>query len=407
MSSANRNQTARSLLGFFIGSVLFSAASNSAHPVTPTMFINLGFADYMFGVALACNLLTNFLFSPFWGKLNTYVSSRYLLAIGCAGYALSQTLFCLSTTELQIIIARLICGLFVGSVFVGQLTYIVHESSESARGRNLATLATINAVASAFGYMVGGLLGNIGVRVAIWTQVAVLLLAGVIFFFSCVDDNEYSIKDADKKKLVREGNPFSSFLAARSFLTPLFFCLFLMAMLQNMGQTCFDQSFNYYTKDQFGFSSGYTGIIKGGIGLITLLANTTLCTWLMRKTDTRKSCIPILGMCTLSMAASTLAGEVAPFVGSIVVLFAFSAVSIPLLQDLVASHGADSDAGIVMGFYNSMKYLGGVFGALMSGFLYNWNPKFPFLMGTCIFGLATILACIYYLKEKSEERAAR
>lgn len=389
-----------SLFGFFLASVLFSAASNSAHPVTPTLFMELGFPDYMFGVALAANLGMNFLFSPFWGKLNLYVSSRHLLAIGSFGYAFAQLLFGLASTQAEIIIARLVCGFFIGALFVGQLTYLVHQSADDyIRGRNLTVLATVNAVASAFGYMTGGLIGDFSVHGAIWTQVALLVITGILYLISCCDDNELTLRDANRKALIRDSNPFASFLAAKSFLTPLFFAMFLMTMLQNLAYTGFDQSFNYYTKDQFGFSSGYTGLIKGGIGLITLLANTTLCTRLMKKTDIRRSCIPVLLISTLAMIGIAGLRSIIPFVLITVVYYAASAVCVPLLQNIVATHGSGEKAGLVMGFYNSLKYLGGFFGALGSGLLYDIHPQLPFLMAAAVLAVSTILSVICYRKD--------
>ena len=54
---------------FFLTLVLFNLAANFAHPVTPTLIKNLNLHDYMFGAALAAMLFTNFLLSPFWGKI--------------------------------------------------------------------------------------------------------------------------------------------------------------------------------------------------------------------------------------------------------------------------------------------------------------------------------------------------
>ena len=66
---------------FFAAMTLFNLAANFAHPVTPTVIKNLNLHDYMFGLALAAMLFTNFLMSPFWGKINNYVSSRLTLAV--------------------------------------------------------------------------------------------------------------------------------------------------------------------------------------------------------------------------------------------------------------------------------------------------------------------------------------
>ena len=78
---------------FFAGMILFQMAANFAHPVTPTLFTTLGLGSYMFGVALASQLVTNFLFSPFWGWISAYVSSRTVLLVTCIGYALGQAMF--------------------------------------------------------------------------------------------------------------------------------------------------------------------------------------------------------------------------------------------------------------------------------------------------------------------------
>ena len=61
---------------FFIISAFQSLAANFAHPATPTLIQNLGLNDYMFGVAFAGMSLTNFLFSPFWGKISDQIGRR-------------------------------------------------------------------------------------------------------------------------------------------------------------------------------------------------------------------------------------------------------------------------------------------------------------------------------------------
>ena len=94
------------LMMFYLGCTILNVAASTAHPVTPTLFTTLGLGSYMFGVALASQLVTNFLFSPFWGWLSSYVSSRTVLLITCIGYGIGQILFGLATTEMGFIVAR-------------------------------------------------------------------------------------------------------------------------------------------------------------------------------------------------------------------------------------------------------------------------------------------------------------
>ena len=78
---------------FFVVLSAFFVAASFAHPVTPTLIKEYDLNDYMFGVALAAMQTTNFLFSPFWGKLNNYISSRQAMLVCGIGYAVGQALF--------------------------------------------------------------------------------------------------------------------------------------------------------------------------------------------------------------------------------------------------------------------------------------------------------------------------
>ena len=265
-----------------------------------------------------------------------------------------------------------------------------------SRGQQLAITATIQMVCSAFGYFLGGMLGEVFTHLAIIVQVIMLFAAAFIFRFGCKDDAKLPISELKgKSNLVAEFNPLKSFVLAKAFLTPLFTVLFISCLLQNLGYTCFDQTFNYYIRDQFNFSSGYNGILKGIMGVITMVANTTICIWLIRKTDIRKSVIGVLAICSAAMFGVIWFEEIVPFIIVFVIFFAFNSISLPLLQDLVASGGREDQNSLIMGFYNAMKSLGGIIGALFAGLLYTANPKLPFILGFTAFLLATILAALY------------
>jgi len=385
------------LMMFYLGCIILNVAANTAHPVTPTLFTTLGLGSYMFGVALASQLVTNFLFSPFWGWISAYVSSRTVLLITCIGYALGQALFGIVTTEPGFIAARVLTGVFCGGCFVCVMTYVVNTAKDSvSRAQQLAVTATIQMVCSAFGYFLGGMLGEVFTHLAIIVQVIMLLVSGVVFYVGCLDDKKFSVHDLKGRSVISEFNPFHSFVLAKNFLTPLFTVLFVTCLLQNLGYTCFDQTFNYYIRDQFNFSSGYNGVLKGIMGLITMIANSTVCIWLVRKTNTRKSVIAVLAICSAAMFGVICFEEIVPFVVVFVIFFAFNSISLPLLQDLVASGGPEKHSSLIMGFYNAMKSLGGIIGALFAGLLYTMNPKLPFTFGLAAFMLATVFSAVYH-----------
>ena len=218
---------------FFTAMVVFNLAANFAHPVTPTVIQELHLHDYMFGVALAVMLVTNFLLSPFWGKINNYISSRLSLLICCLGYGVAQIWFAYATTELMIILARMFAGLFTGGIFVSFLTYIVNKSNPEDQGKYLTYSATIKSVASAFGYMIGGFLGEFSVRLAFLVQAGTLLAVAAAFFFICEPDSTANLKDIPAKQLMKEANPFQAFIDSKDFMCMAFVFLFAINIFIN------------------------------------------------------------------------------------------------------------------------------------------------------------------------------
>ncbi|MDK2807742.1 MAG: transporter, family, multidrug resistance protein [Clostridiales bacterium] len=385
----------KTLISFFAAAILMNVAANLAHPVTPTLIQNLNLPDYMFGAAFAAMMFSNFLFSPFWGKRNEYKNSRNTIAFCSIGYAAGQFLFAVEKTEGTILLARIFSGVFTGGIFISMLTYLVRISKEEDRGKNLAILAAISSVASAFGYFIGGLLGEISIGLAFGLQVGLLLLSSPVFYLVCTEDNPKPLK-ISYREMIRTSNPFHSFMEARRFMNPTFLLLFLLCGLAFLGNTAFEQCFNYYIKDVYGLSSGYNGTIKALIGIVALLANGTICIWILQKANSKRAMIYIMLLGTLSIFWVAGMKSQFMFIGLSILFFTINAISIPIMQDMVSREASISDRSIVMGFYNGVKSLGGIIGALAAGGLYTIQPIFPILFAGIAFFAATVFSMLFY-----------
>lgn len=387
---------------FFATMVAFNLAANFAHPVTPTVIQDLHLHDYMFGVALAAMMFTNFLMSPFWGKINLYISSRLSLLICCCGYGIAQIWFAYATTELMIILARMFAGLFTGGVFVSFLTYIVNVSRPEDQAKYLTVSATIKSVASAFGYMIGGFLGEISVRLAFLVQAGTLLLVAVVFFLVCQPDSSGSLREISGKKLLREANPFQAFIDSRNFMCLSFAMLFAVNILINFGNTAFDQAFNYYLKDVLGLTSSYNGIIKAAVGLISFISNMTLCIWIINKTKVKRSMVLLVTVCSAAALGTTVSAHIGIFIVFSILVYAGYSVSVPVLQYMVAGKAEPAQKNLVMGFFNATQSLGSIVGSLTAGFIYSVHVKLPFACTFVIYGIG-ILAAFSYMVYKKEK----
>lgn len=379
---------------FFTAMTLFHLAANFAHPVTPTIIQELGLPDYMFGLMLAVMMIANFALSPFWGSINLYISSRQSLLICCLGYGLAQLGFACATGQAGILLARLLAGVFVGGIFVSLLTYVVNTARPEDQAKYLTYSATIHAVFGAFGYLVGGVLGEFSIRATFLLQAAGLCTAGVMFRLFCLPDATHSEK-VPVQTLLRNANPLNAFRNGRYFMNTAFALLFLVNILINLGNTGFDQVFNYYLKDQLGLTSSYNGIIKAAVGFISFLFNMTLCLWIIRRTNSDRSMVFLVSACTAAAVGTVLAPRAALLIASAIVLYAGYSVSVPVLQNMVASRADPSQKNLVMGFYNATKSLGSIIGSLMAGFLYAIHVKLPFVCIAAVYALAVLCALGY------------
>lgn len=391
---------------FFTAMILFNLAANFAHPVTPTIIKDLNLPDYMFGLMLAAMMISQFLLSPFWGKINTRISSRKTLLISCVGYAAAQLGFAYATTQGMILLVRVLAGVFVGGIFVSFLTYVINMARPEDQGKYLTYSATIQAVFGAFGYLVGGLLGEWSIRATFLLQAFTLALSGVMFYLVCLPDNTDARK-LPMKEILRESNPLQAFLDGRHFMNPGFVLLFALNILMNFGNTGFDQVFNYYLKDQLGFTSAYNGLIKAAVGFISFAFNMTLCLWIIRKTDTRKSMVVLALFCTAAAVGTLVFPDLVPYIGCSVALYAGYSVSLPVLQDLAAARSSPEQKNLVMGFYNATKSLGSIAGSLMSGFLYGIHFRLPFFVVAAAYGLSILAALGYLLRCRKEKISGR
>ncbi|MFV0381125.1 MAG: MFS transporter [Breznakia sp.] len=394
----NRHQTTHMRI-FLLFMGIEMIAANIAHPITPTLMKNLHMPDYMFGLAYAGMAFTNFLFSPFWAKMVSNLGSRITLLVCCMGYGFGQFLFMISSTTSMILVARLVSGSFVAGILVSFLTYTIHFVSQEERGKYLAYNATVSSVASAFGYVIGGFVGVVSIHLTFFVQVVLLISSAWIFFFYLKDDR---MQERKKVHILKEANPLKAFMDAKNFMNVSFMLLFAVVFFTSFATTTYDQSFNYFIKDIFNFSSAYNGVLKAIVGLVSFVANTTLCLWLMRNTDVHKSLMAIFIGASLCLFGMYLALDRMPFMIINLIFFAFNAMYVPLIQSACAKAPEEKDKNQIMGFYNSMKGLGMIAGGIFAGVVYGLGARLPFLFSGIFFVIACMLMFLLYRYTKVE-----
>ena len=392
------NKMTRSMLIFHLITMLQSIANNMAHPVTPAFIHSLELSDSMFGIAYASMSLGIFFFSLFWGELSSRIKKSTILLITLLGYGFAQYLFMTSLTEIQIITARLLAGFFTGGFQVAQLNYLVSQNKAKDRGYQLTLNGIFIIASSTVGYFIGGLVGDTSIFLAFQIQIVMCIVIGILYFVflnktETVEDNEpFKIKNL---------NPFRSFANLKGMVLPLVTMVMISVFLAYLSITSFDQTFNYFVRDVYNFPPSYNGFLKIGTGLVGVIANFTICMYLIRHTNVKRSYSILMVLMAASGFAVVVVDQLWLFILFAFVFLAIDAMSKPLQQTIVSNISSDyHESHVLMGLYNTVKSLGSIGGALVAGFLYEWIKIGPFILASVVILIAAVMMAGVYKKTK-------
>lgn len=386
-----------SIVRLFMIYGLFSIFCNLAHPITPTMFIEKGFGDYLFGVSYAAMSFSYFAGSLVFGSIGDSIGRVKTMAFVMPVYALSQFVFGVTDSAAMTIIARLVGGFFSAAVFVCSLAYLVDLTTDENRGVYMSYYVACNSVGAAFGYFIGGIVGNASIIAVITLQTVTVILCGVLTYMML----EETSMETSKFSLNMSINPFKSYnnIAGKmpKILTTFLFAVFLTSL----ATTSYDNAFNYYLKDALGLGSSYNGIIKAVIGIITLIVNFTINIYIVKHTQTRKSLIVVLFLCGISAITVPFISGLYPFFAGNIAFFMFNAIYLPIQQDIVTSGQNSRTSGLISGIFNAVRAIGMIFGSLSSGFIYEWWNKLPFIVSSVAFFISVVISVVNLKQYKS------
>ncbi len=372
-------------VSFPILCVLFgleSVAANVVHPVEPAFYIALGLPDWIFGAAYAAMAFGLFSFAPFWGLVSDRIGRVPTLAITLLTYGLSQLAFLVSTTVTTILLARFAAGAFCAGVGVAAMAYVADVSDAGTCGRRMTVFAAVQNVATAFGYLVGGVVGEGDPGRSFVLQFFILAAVSLGAFVLLREGPQFA--RSERRLTLASANPLAAFAGTRVIMSPWMVAFLVSTVCACLASSAFDNSFNYYLRDQFGFPTTYNGVIYAVVGALGLAANLLIGLRLQRSRDVERS-VGVVLLCAAAVLAATLLATTMPvYLGLNIVFYIFNSMYLPLMQAL-AIEGDPTGHGMVSGLFQSFKSLGAMVGALVAGFIYEASPLAPFVMAAVAF----------------------
>lgn len=247
----------------------------------------------------------------------------------------------------------------------------------------------INSVGAAFGYFIGGVLGNVSIFAVFVVQTSTIVFNGIMTYIF-VDDSFNSNKFTLNTSL----NPFRAYNDIIGEMPKILITFLSAVFLTSIATTAYDNAFNYYLKDALGLPSSYNGIIKAIIGIVTLTVNFTVNIYIEKHLDARKSIIVVLFFCGISSLAVPFIPALYPFFVGNIIFFMFNAIYLPIQQDIVTRDQDSKTSGIISGIFNSVRAVGMIFGSLFSGIIYEYGNTLPFITTSIVFFISAIISVV-------------
>lgn len=363
---------------------------NMAHPVTPTLINTLGLPTYMFGVLYSTMAIAQFVMSPIWGAMSDTKGRKIFLIIGVVGYGISQLGFGISETTSTILLFRILGGgMSVGFITVAT-AYISDVSTKKERVKYMAYHTATGSIASSAGALIGGTIGSFGYKYAFISQFILSIIVAIIIYI--LIDETINDKYGKIKIYLNHLKPSKKSVDLKSTIG----IMMIVMTLITISTTSYNSTINYYIESVLNMPTTVNGAVMAAAGIIALIMNLFVNPYLGNKFNENKSIIYALVIAGISIIISSLSNNIFIALFFLSLFIASSALVTPMQQSIVSKLAKDN-YGEVMGIQGSFKAMGMITGSLVSGFIFDYGNKLPFILG----GICCLIAFLILVKNFS------
>jgi DHA1 family tetracycline resistance protein-like MFS transporter len=348
--------------------------------------------------------VTQFMFAPVIGNLSDRFGRRPVLLCSLLGFGIDYLFLAFAPTIGWLFIGRIIAGI-TGASFTTATAYIADISTSENRAKNFGMVGAAFGMGFIIGPAIGGILGNIGLRVPFYAAAGLALLNALYGFFILPE----SLPVERRRPFdIKRANPIGSLIQLSKFpsvlgLVASYFLIYLAAQsVQGV--------WNYYTIYRFNWSMQMIGYSLGCIGLLVGLVQGLLTRVVIPKLGNQRSVITGLlfyttGLVLFSFASSTW------------MMFAFSipyclgGIAGPALQSIITTEVPANQQGELQGGLTGLVSLTTIIGPFLMIFLFVFftsdnapvhYPGAPFMMGAVCMLLSVIFALRSFKKENKK-----
>ena len=381
-------------LGFILFTVLLDVIGiGIIIPVIPGLLAELGIPDagqasFTGGLLLFTYAFMQFLFAPILGGLSDQYGRRLVILIALFGLTIDYLVVAFAPTIAWLFAARIVAGI-CGASFSSASAYVADISAPEDRPKNFGMIGAAFGLGFILGPVMGGLLGQIDIRLPFFVSAGLTFLNFVYGYF--VLPESLSIENRRKFEWKR-ANPIGSLksLGKYPILKNLFIAFFIIYVASHSVQS----NWSFFGKEVFDWDELDIGISLAVVGFFVAIVQAVLIGRAVKKFGQSKTIYIGLACNLTGFILFAIASE-EWMIYSFLAVYVMGGLAGPTLQGLMASEVPANEQGEVMGAITSLQNLGNIFGPLiMTGIFFYFTTSSNFYFPGAAFALAAIFSIV-------------
>ncbi|GGJ75414.1 tetracycline resistance MFS efflux pump [Deinococcus aquiradiocola] len=337
-------------------------------PVFPNLLKQLSGSEVagaqMLGIFTAIYAVMQFIFAPILGALSDRYGRRPVLLLSLLGVGLDYLFMYFAPNLGWLLLGRIIAGITGASITVAN-AYVADVTAPEDRARNFGLLGATFGVGFILGPALGGLLGNIDLRLPFAFAAGLSLLNAAYGYFVLPESVTDELRG---RKLGREVfNPLAPLRDLGRY--PLVRNLAGSFVLIGLAQQVIFSTWVLFTERTLGWSPAQNGIALAVVGVLSAITQAGLVGPAMRVLGERGAIFTglLLGTVQYVLLGAARSGPV--LYGSIV-FGSLAGISGPAIQGLISRTVDDREQGRIQGALTSLNSLVGIFGPLAATWVF-------------------------------------
>lgn len=352
--------------------------------------------------------LANFFGSPIMGALSDRYGRRPALLLGFGGLAVSFFVTAVATQLWMLVLVRLVSGFTMSNISVAN-AYVADITPPEERAKRFGMLGAVFGVGFILGPLMGGLLGELNIRLP-FVVAGSLAMLNLLYGFFVLPES----LPAERRSPFdwRKANPVGAFKTLTGL--PGVGLLIVVVGLSGLAQFILQQTWVLYTTFKFGWTQLDNGLSLCAVGVMSVLVQGVLLGRLLKAFSPQRLAVMGLVSSTVAFALWGAASQ-GWMMYAVIFVNVLGFAAQPAFQSIISKAADARIQGRVMGAVASVNSLMAVAGPIVGGSLLvavadyprgDWHIGAPYYLCAALQALSATVAAWQFRRMRRREASA-